>query len=216
MQRFVARAQQTTRKEPQPQVYGEVFVLREDCCADVIGVGANARIRSHQEPAMRNVFEELTDGTWCARQDSSPAASRRRSRGPEGCRGRTTSLMRRGTPGRIRTYDLWLRRNAERKSRRQPETASRLFSISCGNLGQPETASSRLGLSVICQPASQSHTSVWQVATPLRATFERRRPVVSARCPESARPSEICWIFRSRRSRLSDLSHRPCAFRSRN
>jgi hypothetical protein len=44
----------------QQQVDGEVFVLRDDCCANFIGVGANGRIRTPQEPAIRNVLAEVT------------------------------------------------------------------------------------------------------------------------------------------------------------
>lgn len=43
----------------QQQVYGEVFILRDDGCTDFIGVGANGRIRSRQDPAIRNVLAEV-------------------------------------------------------------------------------------------------------------------------------------------------------------
>jgi hypothetical protein len=44
----------------QQQVYGEIFVLRDDSSADFVGVGENGRIRSRQEPAIRNVLAEVT------------------------------------------------------------------------------------------------------------------------------------------------------------
>ena len=77
-----------------------------------------------------------------------------------------------GTPERIRTSDLWLRRTLERHRRRPPEAACRLFSRSCVNWSQPATAPSRRGLSVICQSTSAVMAQLEAVAGS-RAQLER-------------------------------------------
>jgi hypothetical protein len=48
-----------------------VFVLRDDGCADFIGVGANGRIRSRQERATRHVLAEVPL-PWQGRRLPSP------------------------------------------------------------------------------------------------------------------------------------------------